>query len=100
MGKPNNEPSKNLFMKLPNIIAKSREFINWFSPSHAPYPANESGDIMRRAMANNSWFDQISSSWESRSFWNKAATLIGLTLFSGVIGLFLNAPLYSLFQLD
>ena len=65
----------------------------WFSsPSAENFPQDESGELMRRYMARQSWFDKISYDWTNRSFFQKATFIIGLTLFSGLVGLFLGAP--------
>lgn len=66
---------------------------NWFlSEPEEVFPANESGDIMRRYMAQQSWFDKISSNWVKLYFYEKATYIIGLSLISGLVGLILGAP--------
>ena len=75
------------------IIQMFQTVAGWFSsPSAESFTQDESGELMRRYMARQSWFDKISYDWTNRSFFQKATFIIGLTLFSGLIGLFLGAP--------
>lgn len=87
------EHSNNLLTTLYSLPAKGREFQDWFSPLYTPFPQNESGEIMRRAMRHNGLLDKLASKWAEQSFWRKITVIVGATLCSGVIGLILNASL-------
>lgn len=66
---------------------------NGFSQWEENYPGNEAGELIRRQMAQKSWFDEISSWWVGRSFIGKVAYIGGFALAVGLLGLLLNASL-------
>lgn len=65
----------------------------WFYSNREEYPPDEAGLLMRRYMANKSWFDKISSGWNEQSFLLKAAYISLFTLGSGFAGLLLGSSL-------
>lgn len=78
---------------LPAIRHMLLTFTNWFSsPTLEKFNHNESGELMRRYMARQSWFDKISYEWTHQSIFQKATIIIGITLFSGLVGVFFGAP--------
>lgn len=63
------------------------------SSEEEAYPSGEPGALMRRQMAQKSWFDKITSWWVGRSFFVKLAAIAGLTLVSGLFGVLIDASL-------
>ena len=49
------------------------------------FPANETGELIRRTLANKSWFDTISSTWV-HLFWKQFLAVAGVTLVAGLVG--------------
>lgn len=66
---------------------------DWLFSQREPYSENESGELIRRALAHKSWFDEISSSWMEFSIWRKAAVVAGVVLGASLIGLFVGAAI-------
>lgn len=56
-------------------------------------PADEASELMRRQIAQKSWFDKITSWWVGRPFFVKLVLLAGLALVPGLVG---APPLLSL----
>jgi len=65
---------------------------SWLFPTQVAYPENESGELMRRALAHKSWFDLLSSKWVEQSFSVKMTVLAGVALFSISVGLWVGIP--------
>ena len=65
---------------------------SWFSLEKESLPEDEAGELMRRTLAQKSWFDALSSAWVDQPFWIKCVVVGGMTLAAGVIGLLLNIP--------
>jgi len=63
------------------------------SSPREPFTQDESGELMRRYMANQNWFDKISYIWTNQSFFQKTIYIIGITLLAGFIGLFIGSPI-------
>ena len=77
---------------LRNLWSGIMSIYDWFSPDFETFPDNEAGDLMRRYMARKSWFDEISSNWCERGFFNKLFYSLGAVLIGGLIGVVLGAP--------
>lgn len=77
---------------LRNLWAGITSIYDWFSPDFETFPDNEAGDLMRRYMARKSWFDEISSNWCERGFFNKLFYSLSTVLIGGLIGVVLGAP--------
>lgn len=71
-----------------------KELLNWFSPHHEHFPSDESGELMRRYMMQQSWFDRMSSNWFKQPFLNKVAYWFGVTLAAGLFGVILGSPIF------
>lgn len=65
----------------------------WFYSNREEYPPDEAGELMRRYMANKSWFDKISSGWNGQFFLLKAVYISLFTLGFGFAGLLLGSSL-------
>ncbi len=65
----------------------------WFSKPQNEYPMDESGALLRHYMAHQSWFDGLSSSWSGRSFFKQIIIVSSVVLFSGLMGILVNAPI-------
>ncbi len=65
----------------------------WFYSNREEYPPDEAGELMRRYMANKSWFDKISSGWNGQSFLLKTVYFALLTIGSGFAGLLVGSSL-------
>lgn len=70
---------------------KIKNSVSWLFPGKHVFPANETGELMRRTLANKSWFDKISSFWVGLSFWKQFLAVAGVTLVSGLVGLLASA---------
>jgi hypothetical protein len=66
---------------------------SWFYSNREEYPPDEAGELMRRYMANKSWFDKISSGWNGQSFLLKTVYFALLTIGSGFAGLLVGSSL-------
>lgn len=77
---------------LRNLWSGITSIYDWFSPDFETFPDNEAGDLMRRYMARKSWFDEISSNWCERGFFNKLFYSLCTVLIGGLIGVVLGAP--------
>lgn len=65
----------------------SVRFFSHLSDSSAElYHPSEAGEVMRRQMAQKSWFDKITSWWVGRPYFVKIVSLAGLALVPGVLG--------------
>ena len=73
--------------------SKVRAFISLFSEEVGNYPQDESGKLMERIMARQSWFDSLSSQWVQQRFLSKIGYISGITLLAGVVGLGVGAAL-------
>lgn len=80
------------------LWSKTKEGIAWFTQSTRDIPPNESGELIRRYLAYKNWYDQISTLWVEQSFWKKGTIILGVSLFSGLIGLVVGVP--TLFALS
>lgn len=56
-------------------------------------PDNEAGELMRRYLAHQSWFDSLSAKWTGTSFISKAAWIAGTASACALIGVILGSPL-------
>lgn len=75
---------------------KFKNAVSWLFPGKQEFPANETGELMRRTLANKSWFDKISSSWVGLSFWKQFLAVSGATLVAGLVGLLASASVLFL----
>lgn len=57
------------------------------------FSEDEEGQLIKDYLATrSSWMDKLSGFWVKRSLWSKAAIMISVTLFGGLMGLFAGAP--------
>jgi methyl-accepting chemotaxis protein len=77
---------------LRNLWSGITSIYDWFSPDFETFPDNEAGDLMRRYMARKSWFDEISSNWCERGFFNKLFYSLSTVLIGSLIGVIFGAP--------
>lgn len=90
----NNLSQNNIFIrKYLFAVRTMKNLRDWLFPDQVQYPENESGELIRRALAHKSWFDEISSSWMGFSIWRKAAVVAGVVLGASLIGLFVGASI-------
>lgn len=80
--------------------SKIREGVNWLFPGNMLSSENEANILMRRALAQKSLIDSISSGWVELPFLRKAVIVIGITFAVGLMGLLASAPVFfALFSL-
>lgn len=75
---------------------KIKNSVAWLFPGKQVFPANETGELIRRTLANKSWFDTISSTWVHLSFWKQFLAVAGVTLVAGLVGLLAGASVLFL----
>lgn len=73
------------------FINKAQAIYTWVFPDDLSFPDNESGNLMRRMLAEQSPFDTISSSWVKLSFGYKFLAITLMVLTGGLIGIALSA---------
>ena len=73
--------------------SRCRALAGWFYSNREEYPPDEAGELMRRYMANKSWFDKISSGWNEQSFLLKTGYFALFTFGSGFAGLLIGSSL-------
>ena len=66
----------------------------WFSKPQDEYPIDESGLLIRRFLAHQSWFDNLTASWHARSFLTQMTVISGVIVLSGLIGSLFNASFF------
>ncbi len=74
------------------LINTAQAIYAWVFPDDINFPDNESGNLMRRMLAEQSLFDTISSSWVKLSFGYKLLAITLMALTGGLIGIALSAP--------
>lgn len=90
----NNLSQNNILIRGYLFAVKTMKNIrDWLFPDREQYSENESGELIRRALAHKSWFDEISSRWMELSIWRKAAVVAGVVLGASLIGLFVGAAI-------
>lgn len=75
------------------IWSGCQNLASWFYSSSEEYPPDEAGELMRRHVANRSWFDEISYAWSNQTFFSKIMYISFFTLSAGVIGSFIGSSL-------
>lgn len=79
------------------LKSRGMSFFQWFEPSGLhEYPNDEVNLLIKRFMANRSWFDSISADWTEKPFTSKIANIGGAMLIAGLVGLWVNAVLLSI----
>lgn len=94
MSQPNETNTENtwfFFRIITWIWTKSNRL---FAQNIIDYPADEAGELMKRNMAQMSWFDKISADWYRQSIIIKSAYIVGFTLVAGFIGFFTGTALF------
>jgi len=80
------------FMRAYQWITSTLEtVINWFSPLPVNQPSDAAGELIKRQIANKSWFDEITDWWVKKPAFEKVSLLIASTLLSGFVGLLIGA---------
>ncbi|RUQ99787.1 hypothetical protein [Legionella septentrionalis] len=69
-----------------------KNLIDWFSPINKEYPANETGELIKRKLESKSWFDALTSWWIQRHLLLKLSTFTGISVVAGVAGLLIGVP--------
>lgn len=73
------------------IKSKILPFVNWFFTGPKASADDETALFRKSFLANKSWFDQMSSGWHERSFFNKTAYISGVVVIAGIIGSLVGA---------
>jgi len=91
--RPENQWGIVKFFTLFSLIwSNFKSIFNYFSSTKIEYSADEVGALMRSHMENKNIYDKITSWWCEQLAWKKATYIVGFTLSSGVVGLFVGAP--------
>lgn len=90
---PSNTEAMWFFMRAYIWVASTlQSILTWFSPVTENYPVDEAGELIRRQIANKSWFDEITHWWARKSAFEKISNITAITIVSGFIGLFIGVP--------
>lgn len=94
MQQPDSEISSGKIMSFFNWFYRGlKKGYSWFTLEKASLPEDEAGELMRRTLAQKSWFDTLTSGWVEQPFWIKCAVISGVTIIAGVIGLWFGISL-------
>ena len=75
------------------IKAWVRAMSQWFDVRVDEYPNDAQHLLIKRFLADSSWFDAISTDWAEKSFFSKIAYMGSAMLIGGLVGLLVNAVL-------
>ena len=88
------EESSGKIMRFLNWFYRGiKKGYSWFILEKVSLPEDEAGELMRRTLAQKSWFDKLTSSWVEQPFWVKCTVITGVILIAGVIGLWFSVSL-------
>jgi ribosomal protein S20 len=85
---PSGLPELSFFSLWSLSISLFKSATSWLTPKQMDYPDNESGELLRRAMIPQSWFDRLSAQWEEQPMEVKLSVFSGVVFFFGFIGIF------------
>lgn len=77
---------------LKNLWGGVTTIYDWLFPEFETFSDNEAGDLIRRYLIRQSWFDLICSHWSEQGFLNKLFYATSSILIGGLIGIVVGAP--------